>query len=152
MKNNQFKINTLSALCIAAFCNMASAQELTPEEDFEMALLALPELADDIKNPSVNKSAAVRMKCFVDTPAYDLFRYDACFSVGAARTTTAVFRVDNVPAGSSILWSDSNCTANNNTCFVPIRQYQTKNVSATVLKPDGTYSTTSATAHYEGLF
>ncbi len=152
MKYNKLKISSLSALCIAAVFNVASATELTAEEDYEMALLAMPELADDVQKPTESSfSAAVRMKCYVDTPAYDQFRYGNCFSAGFARTTTAVFRVDNVPAGSTIIWSNSNCSASS-TCFVPIRQYQTINVSATVLKPNGTYEVTSATAHYEGMF
>lgn len=142
----------MSALCITSFGHYAIAKELTPQEDFEMALLALPELADDLKNTSADKSGAIRMKCYVDTPAYDHFTYDQCFSMGNARTTTAVFNIENVPAGSTILWSDSSCSNSSTWCLVPIRQYQSKNVSATVLKPNGTYSTTSATAYYEGFF
>ena len=100
----------------------------------------------------MNKSSAIRMKCFVDTPAYDVYTYDFCASAAAARTTTAVFKIDNVPAGSTISWSNSHCQSNNSLCFVPIRQFRSITVNATVLKPNGTYTTVSATAEYEGLF
>jgi|GEM_PF-3806668 len=148
---NKLKISSISIFCIAAVFNVASAAELTAEEDFKMALRAMPELADDLDKSTTNKSATVLMKCYVDTPAYDYFNNNICFSSGFARTTTAVFKVDNAPAGSGIIWSNGNCTANNSTCFVPIRQYQSVNVSATVLKPNGTYSIVNATAHYEGM-
>ena len=152
MKNNLKKMLAVSSLCMAGLVNQAIAQELTEEEDFQLALKALPEAADDLDNPAMNKSSAIRMKCYVDTPAYDLYTYDFCASAGAARTTTAVFKIDNVPAGSTINWSNSNCNSNNSLCFVPIRQYRNITVSATVLKPNGSYTTVSATAEYEGLF
>ncbi len=152
MKNKLKTIAAISSLCVASAFSQAMAKELTEQEDFELALKALPEVADDLENGPMQKSTAIKMKCYVDTPAYDLYTYNYCASVGAARTTTAVFKVDNVPAGSTINWTNNNCSSNNSLCFVPIRQYQTITVSATVLKPNGTYSTVSATAEYEGLF
>jgi len=152
MKHQMKKMSALASLCVAGLFNSALAKELTVEEDFALALKALPEAADDLDNSPMNKSSAIRMKCFVDTPAYDLYTYDFCASAGAARTTTAAFKIDNVPAGSTISWSNSHCHSNNSLCLVPIRQYRTITVSATVLKPNGTYTTVSATAEYEGLF
>lgn len=142
----------ISSLSLAGLTGPVEAKELTAEEDFALALRALPEAADDLDNGASNKSTAIRMKCYVDTPAYDLYTHDFCISAGAARTTTAVFKIDNVPAGSSIIWSNSHCQANNSLCFVPIRQYRSITVNATVLKPNGSYSSVSATAEYEGLF
>ncbi len=152
MKIKLLKLTALSTLCITGIISTASAKELTAEQDFEYALKALPELADDLESNNANKSSATQMKCYVDTLAYDLFTYNYCFSAAWPRTTTAVFAIDNVPAGSTINWSNSNCNANNSVCFVPIRQYQSITVNATVLKPNGTYSSVSATAEYEGLF
>ncbi len=152
MKNKIKTIVAVTSLCVAGVFTQAVAKELTAEQDFELALKALPEVADDLANPSVSKSSAIRMKCYVDTPAYDLFTYNFCASVGSARTTTAVFAIDNVPAGSTINWSNSNCSSTNSICFVPIRQYRPVTVTASVLKPNGTYTTVSATAEYEGWF
>ncbi|WP_395377425.1 hypothetical protein [Marinicella sp. W31] len=150
IKKHLLTMGAVSAFCCAGLLT-ANAEEAFDQEAFDLALKALPELAEDLKNPVATK-AAPRMKCYVDTPAFDLFTYGYCFSVGNARTTTAVFRVDNVPAGAQILWSNSNCTNNQSTCFVPIRQYQTISVTATVLNPNGTFNQTSATAEYEGFF
>ena len=150
MRKKWLTAGAVSAFCCFGFLT-ANAEEAFDQEAFDLAVKALPELAEDLKKP-VNTKAAPRMKCYVDTPAFDVFTYGYCFNVGFARTTTAVFRVDNVAAGAQILWSDSNCTNNQSTCFVPIRQYQTKTVTATVLNTNGTFTQTSATAEYEGPF
>ena len=149
-KKQWLTLGAVSAFCCAGFLT-ANAEEAFDQEAFDLALKAMPELAEDSKNPVMTK-AAPRMKCYVDTPAFDVFTYNFCFSVGNARTTTAVFRVDNVTPGAQILWSDSNCTNNQSTCFVPISWYQSKTVTATVLNPNGTFNQTSATAEYEGFF
>lgn len=150
MKNSLLKITTISAFCLAGGFSAANAQALTPQEDLEIALNALPEFADEIKNSAVNKSSVIKIKCYVDTPAYDTYSYNSCFNVGWARTTTAVFNLENVPSGSGVIWSNNSCTANSNYCFLPIRHYQSVSVTATILKPDSTYSTVNATAYYEG--
>ncbi len=150
MKNNLLKLTAISALCMTGLFTNITAKELTEEQDYELTLKALPELADDIKNSSLNKSAAIRMKCYVDTAAYDLYTYDFCFSAALPRTTSAVFSIDNVPAGSTVIWSNSSCNSSS-FCIIPIRHYQPLSVNATVLKPNGTYSTVSATAYYEGF-
>ncbi len=152
MKNNIKTIIAVSSFVLSGIFTPVMAKELTAEEDFEMALKALPEVADDLANQGANRSSAIRMKCYVDTPAYDQYTYNFCASVGSARTTTAVFAIDNVPAGSTINWSNSNCSSSNSICFVPIRQYRPITVTASVLKPNGTYTTVSATAEYEGWF
>lgn len=152
MKNNLLKLAAVSALCMTGIFSNVSAKELTAEQDFQYALKALPEAADDLENNAFNKSSTIRMKCYVDTLAYDQYTYNYCFSAAWPRTTTAVFAIDAVPAGSTIIWSDNSCSSSNSVCFVPIRHYQTKTVTATVLKPNGTYTTVSATAEYEGLF
>jgi hypothetical protein len=151
MKKTLTQLTTLSAFCLTGFMAGAQANELTSEEDFALALKALPELADEVANPPATRSSTIKIKCFVDTPAYDHYTYNFCGSAGWARTTTAVFTIENVPAGSTIAWSNSNCSSTNSTCFIPIRQYQSVSVTANVLKPNGTYTTVSATAFYEGL-
>jgi len=150
MKKQWLTLGAVSAFCCAGLT--ANAEEAFDQEGFDLALKALPELAEDLKNPVNTRSAAPRMKCYVDTIAFDVFTYGYCFNVGNPRTTTAVFRVDNVPSGAQILWSNSNCTNNQSTCFVPISQYQSITVTATVLNPNGTFNQTSATAEYEGFF
>lgn len=92
------------------------------------------------------------MACYVDTPAFDLFRNNSCFAAGSARETTAVFKVNGVsdPSTSTIAWSDPNCSGFGY-CLVPIRWYQSVTVSATITDALGQQTTVSATAHYEGL-
>lgn len=92
------------------------------------------------------------MSCYVDTPAYDQFSKDFCFSsvFEGPTTTSAVFRIDNAPSNlSSVIWSDSACSSTATTCITTIRAYRPKTVTATVLKTDGTYFQVSATAEYE---
>lgn len=145
------QLTTLSAFCLTGVFAGAQAKELTPEEDFAMALKALPELADELANPPATESSTIKIKCYVDTPAYDVYTYNFCGNAGWARTTTAVFTIENVPSGATIAWSNSNCSSTNNTCFIPIRQYQSISVTANVLQSNGSYTTVSATAFYEGL-
>lgn len=152
MNKSKLKITTISVFCLSSCFSYVNASELTPQEDLKNALNSLPELADVYGNKSADKSASVRIKCYVDTPAYDYFSYNNCLSVGSARTTTAVFNLENVPTGSDVIWSNSNCNANSTWCTLPIRQYQQISVTATVLKPDSTFSQHTANAWYEGNF
>ena len=99
-----------------------------------------------------SESFASRMKCLVDTPAKDHWGYERCFSVGVARTATAVFLIEGAPANFKIIWSDSNCKQNSATCRIPIFQYQTLTVSAYVLDMENmTFDMVHATAMYEGF-
>lgn len=102
---------------------------------------------------SVLPAQAEVMSCFVDTPAFDVKTDNFCFAVGTARTTSACFQVNGVtdPSTSTISWSASGCSGFG-FCLVPIRQYQTVVVSATVTDALGNSTTVSATARYEGFF
>ncbi len=150
-KNKLAFIAITAVFGFAGMANLAIAEQpLTPEE-YEQAALALPELDEGIQKPGQTRAAA-SMKCFVDTPAFDLFTTGYCHSSGNPRTTTAVFRIDNEPANFTILWSDSRCSSSSDTCFLPIRHFQQITLSATVLNnANNTFSTTSATAHYESF-
>lgn len=120
----------------------------------EQDLKALPELRDDSLSSDLTILATPRMKCFVDTPAYDLFTYNRCFGVGSARTTTAVFKIDGGPSSNySIIWSNSRCSRTSKTCFLPISQGRTIRLNATILDFNTSrFYQVSATARYDGLF
>ncbi len=141
-----------TAFCLAGYIGIASAEQPGSPEQFDQALLALPELAEDLQKPEQNRSGAASMKCFVDTPAFDQFTTGFCFSNWTTFTTTAVFRIDNEPSNFTIIWSDSRCSSSSDTCLLPIRHFQTITLNATVLNNDNnTFSTTSATARYESF-
>ncbi len=94
-----------------------------------------------------------KMKCLVDTPAWDSWGYGNCFSVGFARTTTAFFQIDGGPSNNFIVyWSDSRCSQSSKSCSLPIMQYRSVNLSAHILDlSNNTFESTSATAMYEGF-
>ncbi len=151
--NKSSLIGISAAFVFAGLSSTVVAQQALTAEEYDQATLALPELADDDAKSNQNRSGSAAMKCYVDTPAFDLFTFGYCSNAGVARTTTAVFRIDNVPSNFTIIWSDSRCSSTNRTCFLPIRQYQTITLNATVLNnSNNTFSTTSATANYEGFF
>ena len=148
-----FKPLTFSATALIAFAaltNLAVGQDVVSEAEFEQAAAAaLPELSQPAEQI---RSSSASMSCFVDTPAFDQFTTGFCFSVGTAFMTTAVFRIDNPPSNFTILWSDSRCSSNSLTCFLPIRHFQTITLSATVLNnSNNTFVNTSATARYESF-
>ncbi|GAB4186229.1 MAG: hypothetical protein Tsb002_10520 [Wenzhouxiangellaceae bacterium] len=140
------------SLSLAVFGIANADDEAMSPELMEKIAQNMPELVED-DGANSTRSSHPRMKCFVDTPAFDQFTYGSCFSVGSAQFTTAVFRIDNVPSNFTIIWSDSSCSSSSRDCSLPIRWYQTINLSATVLdNSNNTFSTTSATARYEGFF
>lgn len=97
-----------------------------------------------------NAAMADTMSCYVDTTAYDEYRTNSCFAmVWGANTATAVFKVDDAPSGSQILWSNSSCSQTSSVCSTSIRAFQNYTMSATVLKPDGTWSQVQASASFE---
>ncbi len=119
-------------------------------DDSEQLMRAIPELAQELQ--TANRSGAASMKCLVDTPAFDQFNTGFCFGASFANLATAVFVIDNAPSNFTILWSNSSCSAQSTYCSVPIRQYDSVNMSATVLNnANNTFTTTSATAYYEGF-
>jgi len=133
----------------------AVAQQPANKDELDKLVLALPELAEDGKDDPQTRSGSAAMKCFVDTPAFDLYTFGGCFSSGTAPITTAVFKIDGEPSNFTIIWSDSRCgtSSTSDLCLLPIRQYQSLTLNATVLNNDtGTFSTTSATAWYEGFY
>ena len=134
--------NWLIAIAASLLAVSASAERPIVFEELE----ASPQLS------SANISGEY-MECYVDTPAWDEFRKGWCFSVGVARTTSAVFRIQGGPSSNfHIYWSDSRCSATSKTCVVPIRQYQNITMTADVLnKNNNTFFTVSAKAHYEGF-
>jgi len=143
-----------STIVILAFLGTSAIakEDVDSQLQEERLLAAMPEFAQD-KDQILKSGSIPRMKCFVDTPAFDNYSYNACFSVGGARTTTAVFKVDNVPSNFTILWSDSRCSSTSTFCLLPIRQYQSIVLNATVLNnANNTFSNTTATAWYEGFF
>ncbi len=136
-------------LLLGGLAQSVAAQELDSSQDLDLARQSLPEL-DQASNQT--RSSSPSMSCFVDTPAFDIFTTGWCDNSGTARTTTAVFRVDNPPSNFTILWSNGSCNSSSTTCFLPIRQYQTITLNATVLNNDNsTFTTTGATASYEGF-
>jgi len=98
---------------------------------------------------SMGASAAMAdtMSCYVDTTAYDEYRTNSCFAmVWNANTATAVFKVDDAPSGSKILLSNTNCSQTSSVCNTSISANQAYTMSATVLKPDGTWFEADASA------
>ena len=134
----------LSALAMASIATVANAK--TSETPLMM------ELADDVQ--TISSVSSARMKCLVDTPAYDIYRFGHCFSVGSSRTTKAVFTIDGGPSSNyRVYWSNSSCSQTSKTCMVDIRWYQRITMSADILDlSNGTFTSTSATARYEGYF
>lgn len=100
---------------------------------------------------TATNAQAANLACFVDTPAYDLYRPNACFAVGAS-SSVAVFKVQNInPNNYDIYWSEPSCTTNSTQCVVSISPGQTKTVTASLVfrpEPEGTFTYT-ATAVYE---
>lgn len=91
------------------------------------------------------------LSCFVDTPRVDRFTEGYCEATifGNTFTGQAVFALDNPPAHSelqSILWTDSACSTGSTSCLVPLKAFNPKTVTATVLLNDGTFYQASATA------
>ena len=139
------KIIIILTLLIQSYATFAAENDL----DKQRLLAAIPEIAD---NSVQTKSVVPAMKCLVDTPAWDNWGYGHCFSVGWARSTTAYFTIDNVPSNFTIIWSNSSCNSQSRSCELTIFQYQSKTLSATVLdNSNNTFTTTTATAHYEGF-
>lgn len=97
---------------------------------------------------------ATNLACYIDTPAYDVFRANACFAVGMS-PSVAVFKVQNVNTSLwDIYWSESSCTTNSIFCTIGISPGQQKTVTAYLWfrpEPEGAF-TYSATAYYEGYW
>lgn len=91
------------------------------------------------------------MSCFVDSPAYDEFTPDNCETiVWGARTATAVFRIDNLPARYHIDWEKPACADNLTICSVSIRAFFNYTAKASVIDLDaGTVTEVSAVARFE---
>lgn len=144
-------LGIVTAFLTAGIIGTASAQQPAPEEQ-ELLLNAFPELINsDTKGDQVRSGSAF-MECFVDTPAFDQFSSPFCLSNGTSFTTSAVFRIANPPSNFTILWSDNRCDSSSLTCILPIRQFQTITLDATVLNnSNSTFVNTSATARYEGF-
>jgi hypothetical protein len=137
----------------AVFSQASFADEGLSQEDYQALFQDDPEF--HAPTEGATRSSSPSMSCYVDTPGVDVYTTGYCFDVGGARTTVAVFRVDNPPANRTIHWSNSRCTNNsaNTICILPISNFSAIDVSATVLDHDtGTFKTVSATAEYEGGF
>lgn len=148
MKKLLLTAQSIFVLGVSTVVAPVFAKDMPSQED--IIGMALPELADELENNAFDKSSgAIRIKCYVDTPAWDHFTYDSCGSVGTAHTTVAVFNLENVPPGSTVNWSHSSC-GTSSWCSFPISLYQSITVTATILKPDYTYEVKSGTAHYFG--
>lgn len=157
----KLNLKTLSTLLIATTMGITVAQanqdslSLSAED---LAHLALPEHVDLNEGKNLqNKSSAgnIKMECYVDTPAWDVFRSPRCGSAGSAYTTTAVFRVSNVPSYAHVIWSNAGCPAYlPNLCFQSITQNQGITGVATVVNSNTgqVITAVSATAHYFGNF
>ncbi|MCW8877525.1 MAG: hypothetical protein OQK04_05765 [Kangiellaceae bacterium] len=158
MKN---KMKTLIVASAAlSLTGLVQAEDLTvskktsKKDDYSISAAdykATPELLDQAKI-SMAASSSPKMKCLVDTPAWDLWGSPFCFSAGFARSTTAYFQIDNMPSNYTVNWSDSRCSSTSRTCALPIRTYQSISLSATVLNHgNNTFTQTSSTAEYEGM-
>jgi len=140
-----------SAMALMLLAGSSQAADELNSQSNEVMNQSFPELLET-KGP-VDTRASGGMSCFVDTPAFDVFTAGACFSIGFAPSTTAVFRITNRPSNFRVIWSDNRCNQNSDTCFLPISFFQTINLSATVLNlSNNTFFTASATANYEGFF
>lgn len=149
--NRKLTLSIATAFLTAGIIGAAYAQDFSEAEEYGQLSSALPEIADDDAKVDEVRSGAL-MKCFVDTPAFDNFTSPFCFSNGTAFTTSAVFRIDGEPSNFTILWSDSSCSSSSDTCVLPIRQFETINLSATILdNNNNTFANVSATARYEGF-
>ena len=142
------------ALTVALVAGLSTAAIAKNKTATDEQLLANWDEAKAVSQSA--SSTTVRMKCFVDTPAYDHFSYNNCFNAGSARTTSAVFQIEGGPSSNyTVYWSNSACSSTSKTCILPIRWYQSVNLSATIVDKNTTPNTaysSSATAYYEGLF
>ena len=143
----------LAILSLAILSSAAFAQQNANQQEFNQALQELSEsISTEGVDSQIKTGGATAMSCIVDTIAYDTESIGYCESSGSARIATAIFRIVNPPANYGVNWSDSRCTTNSLTCAVPIVNYRTITMSATVLNnANNTFVTVSATAHYEGL-
>ncbi|PWK51904.1 hypothetical protein [Pleionea mediterranea] len=127
---------------LAALFSVASSTALLAKE---------PTPIPEMQGANKATSGSATMKCLVDTPAWDNWGYGRCFSVGHARSTTAYFQIEGGPSNFRVYWSDSRCSQNSKSCSLPIYQYQSINLTADVLDlSNNSFSSVSATAHYEG--
>lgn len=105
---------------------------------------------------SVDPFSSVVMQCYVDTTAYDTYSSNHCFSFGSSSTTTAVFKLANLPLTTSeysLNWQTTSCSSTSaaSTCSKSIRQYQNITMTAVLTHiQTGSTKSLSATAHYEG--
>ena len=152
MKNVIRKLTLVLGTVFAAGTVMASDQGkgLSTKELLDHAM---PEHAQP---HSVDKSVSgVNMKCFVDTPAWENYTGPNCRSVGAAYSTSAAFKVFNLPSNTKVVWTTPGCPAYEPTlCLKPINQNQQITAFANIVnKTTGqVVATVSATASYFGFF
>lgn len=152
MKFTMMKTLTMASAFLLGTSVLASvsyANDGFSQKEYENLFKSDPEFT--APTADAVRAGSSSMSCYVDTPAFDYFTTGSCFSAGFSRTTTAVFRIDNLPSNYSIDWHNSNCNDNNDTCFLSISHYQTITLSATVFNnSNSTFQNVSATAHYEG--
>jgi len=153
------KIKQQPNLLTTAFCLSLMVAGSAVAKDAGINEMELQQIIPELQEtPAQDKVSGPRMWCMVDTPRWDTGGYGFCLSGGFQLYATAVFRVDNAPANSTIYWSGpdgtiSSCSSSSNVCSFPIRAMHSVTTTATVLDHStGTFTTTTATAHYEGLW
>lgn len=95
----------------------------------------------------------LKIACFVDTPAYDLYTEDACVShmFNGPNSTPAAFEVFGQDAGVSYTyqWSVSGCSTANKFCLTPVQANHNRTVSVVVTNNStGISRTLTAIAEY----
>ena len=142
----EIKMNKIIILILLSLSYVTLAAE--NDQDFERLLAAIPEIAEP---PAEIKSTNPTMKCLVDTPAFDHYGTGICFGVAWPYSTLVVFKIDYAPSNFTIIWSNPSCSQQSTYCSMSIQHYDPITLSATVLdNSNGTFTTTSATAYYEG--
>lgn len=99
-----------------------------------------------------SSALAVGMSCYVDTPAYDEFTPGICLStVHGAKTATASFRIDDLPANYYVDWKKPACSNTGaGICTAVIKVFQPYEAIANVIDLDtGIVTEVSAIANLE---
>ena len=154
MKTLFVALGTFSLAGLVHAADLQTSKKLAKKDDYSITASdykAAPELLQQSQTIQA-ASASPKMRCLVDTPAWDYWGSPFCASAGFARYTTAYFQIDNMPSNYIVDWSDDRCNSSSSSCSLPIRNYQTITLTARVLNEDNnTYTTTTATANYEGM-
>lgn len=72
-----------------------------------------------------DKSSSFYMGCYIDTPAWDVYRPNTCRSFGEQQSSVAVFKVFLPYTPQSVVWVTPSSSCSGLTCWAPISLGQT---------------------------